>query len=918
MLQLGLLAFTQPWLLVALAALPALWLLLRVTPPAPRRLAFPALRLLLRLDSPEETPARTPWWLLLLRLVIAALLILALAGPLWNPQPRLAGNGPLLLVLDDGWAAAPRWQQRLAHLQRLVAQAAREDRPVHVLRTAPDEAGRLGIERVDAIALAEMLPGWRPRPWPVDRVAATALLADEPAGSAVVWLTDGIARDAGDEAAAAGLRERLAAIGPLRVVADPPVDLAPLLLPPDLARDGLTVEALRPAAGPPMLRDVRAVGPAGEVLGRTALSFEDGVLRGTARLDIPGDLRNRIARLELQPRDGIGGVVLLDERWRRRTVGIVARQFSGADQPLLSDVYFLERALAPFATVRTGELVGMLDGPLSLLVLPDIGRVGEAERAQLEQWIGKGGVLLRFAGPRLAAATDDPLLPVPLRAGDRQLGGVLSWSEPSPIGRFNPQGPFAGLVPNDEARVSRQVLAEPGPGLAQAAFATLADGTPLVTGRRIGEGWLVLVHTTANTSWSSLPLSGLFVDMLRRIVALAPGAGTRPTGSLEAAAVLDAFGLLAEATSGLGVVPAAGFATVVPGPSHPPGLYAPAGEAAGSTEVARLALNLQQAVPEPRALGAPALGAAPDAFASGTELDPAPWLLLAALLLALLDLVIGYALRGLVPRLAPTAAATAMLALLVALGPAAGQPRDPAQQQSLDAATETRLAYVRTGRRDIDEASRSGLLGLGRVLGQRTSVETGDPVAVDIAMDELAVYPLIYWPVPPDHADLAADAVRRVEAYLRQGGMIVFDTKDAGVLLPGQDGGGPGESRLGQMLRGIDLPPLTPVPADHVLTRSFYLLQDFPGRWTGQPVWVDQVPAAINDGVSSVVIGANDWVGAWAIDDYGQSLLPVVPGGEAQREMARRFGVNLVMYALTGNYKTDQVHVPALLERLGQ
>ena len=109
-----------------------------------------------------------------------------------------------------------------------------------------------------------------------------------------------------------------------------------------------------------------------------------------------------------------------------------------------------------------------------------------------------------------------------------------------------------------------------------------------------------------------------------------------------------------------------------------------------------------------------------------------------------------------------------------------------------------------------------------------------------------------------------------------------------------------------------------PVPEDHALTRSFYLLQDFPGRWTGRRVWIDRPVAGVNDGVAAVVIGAHDWAGAWAVDDLGAPLLPVMPGGERQREMARRFGVNLVMYALTGNYKTDQVHVPALLERLGQ
>jgi hypothetical protein len=109
-----------------------------------------------------------------------------------------------------------------------------------------------------------------------------------------------------------------------------------------------------------------------------------------------------------------------------------------------------------------------------------------------------------------------------------------------------------------------------------------------------------------------------------------------------------------------------------------------------------------------------------------------------------------------------------------------------------------------------------------------------------------------------------------------------------------------------------------PVPVDHVLTKSFYLLKEFPGRWTGGTVWVERRGGRHNDGVSSIVIGSNDWAGAWAVDGNGTATLPVVPGGERQREFAYRFGINWVMYSLTGNYKTDQVHVPAIIERLGQ
>src|SRR5450755_5163100 len=100
------LAFTVPIALVALAALPVLYYLLRVTPPRPTSVPFPPLKLILDLEPKDETPAHTPWWLLALRLAVAAAIILAMAGPIWNPLPAgEAGKGPLLVILDDGWPA---------------------------------------------------------------------------------------------------------------------------------------------------------------------------------------------------------------------------------------------------------------------------------------------------------------------------------------------------------------------------------------------------------------------------------------------------------------------------------------------------------------------------------------------------------------------------------------------------------------------------------------------------------------------------------------------------------------------------------------------------------------------------------------------------------------------------------------------
>ncbi len=926
MLNLGLIGFTQPWLLALLVALPALWWLLRVTPPSPRLVRFPAVRFFLGLEPEEETAARTPPWLLLLRLLLASLLILALAGPVWSPEAELDGDGPLVMVVDDGWAAAPGWRQRTLAMERMTERAVRQNREVILLGTAPDPREPF-FQRFGASDALPSIASWQPKSWPGRRDLALARLEGEELDDAqIVWLSDGVADDATARREAGRFAQALRNLGTLTILAAPETDRAILLRPPENDRAELVATARRPAAGPSRTLGVSVFGPKGEVLARQPLIFDQGAMDAEAEIDLPRDLRNQIARLNMATDQGAGGAVLLDERWLRRSVGLVGLGAERTPQPLLSELYFVERALDQHADLFEGDIPTLLELELSAIVLTDSAQISEDDRKALSDWIDEGGVLLRFAGPRLANAEFDDLVPVPLRRGDRFLDGTLSWARPLPLQGFDENSPLGGLrVPAEDVVINRQVLAQPGPALAVHSWARLEDGTPLITGQRRERGWLVLVHTTANSDWSSLPLSGAFVDLLQRVVSLGSGVGGTPDGLLAPIEILDGQGYLVEPGPNVSPVPGDQLLETVASAEHPPGLY---GLIDAGDDSPRQALNLASAVPDLQALGERDFGGPVQSYRPAEEFSLMPWVLLAAMVLALIDMLIALWLRGLLPglpgarpSLKPGSGAAMTILLSVLLTAAGGEAKAQAKgddQHVVLSANETHLAFVITGLAEVDEVSRAGLDGLSLVLNRRTAVEAGDPLPVNLNVDDLNLYPLLYWPIPAEHPDISAEVRDRVDAYLRQGGMILFDTGDAGAMIPGQRRGGAGEQRLRELLHGINLPPLEPVPEDHTLTRSFYLLQDFPGRWTGRPVWVDRPEPSVNDGVSSVIIGSHGWAEAWAIDSFTMPMFPVMPGGERQREMANRFGVNLVMYALTGNYKTDQVHIPALLERLGQ
>ncbi len=520
----------------------------------------------------------------------------------------------------------------------------------------------------------------------------------------------------------------------------------------------------------------------------------------------------------------------------------------------------------------------------------------------------------------------------------------MTWASPQRLTPFADDSPFRGLNISDDVTVSRQVLAEPSVELADHTWARLTDGTPLVTGTARGRGWIVLFHVAASPGWSTLPISGLYVDMLRRMIELSEGvqggAAAARTGTFPPYQTLDGYGRLEKPFPEATPIRASEIESTNVGPLHPPGLYGVQG--------ALIALNAfgTRSMLVPLDIGRSLFPY------SGTAARELKWPLLElALIILLLDALISLWLRGYIsanrrkPRARVAARPAALLVLVMALAFAASPSADAApapapprprrargrrrQGPGVRARHATRLCHHRRRRSRRHEPGRPvrararapGAHGLRAAPRRSASISSATicrsiPCSIGRCRRPRRTFP----PRPPPRSNASCaraepscstPATRRSPASRREPS--------------------PGEATLRRLLTKLDIPPLEPIPEDHVITRTFYLLKEFPGRWSGGQVWVEALPpqdpsrppegpvaARGGDGVSPIIMGGNDWAAAWARDETGQPIAAVVPGGEQQRETAIRFGINVVIYAMTGNYKTDQVHVPALLERLGK
>ncbi|RUT91024.1 DUF4159 domain-containing protein [Mesorhizobium sp. M7A.T.Ca.US.000.02.2.1] len=935
------LSFGAPMVLWGLLALPVIWWLLRLTPPKPQTEIFPPLKILARVLKREETPQQSPWWLTLLRLLMAALIVAALADPVFNPREKLPAEGAALaLVIDNDWASAADWGKRVATAERLINDAGSNGVPIVIAFTA--EKANAEIGPFDAATALDRLRAAKPRPIPTDRPAVYARVAgvlETLPGASVAVLADGLAAK-GDEAAFNTLLSKNAA----RVVWATADRLSLTgLTAADNQVDGFALTAIRAPGDPaPAQVTAGAFDDKGRRIADATLTFSPGETTATGTMAVPFELRNDFASIALDGERQAGAVRVLDESSKRRRVGLLSQAEADQAQPLLSPLYYIRRALQPFADLvepSSADLADaipqILDQKPAMIVMADIGTIPGQVRQRLVDWVDNGGTLVRFAGSRLATAgDDDDLLPVRLRTGERSLGGALSWTSPQPVTEFPKAGPFADLAPPTEVTVTRQVLAEPTPDIVERTWAALADGTPLVTGLKKGKGTLVLFHVTPEATWSNLPISGSFVEMLRRIVQLSRNQGAAIANAEAAAASLAPYRMIA--ADGSLVPPTPDARPLVPGAGalpvtfeNPPGLY--------GSETGVFAHNLLEADSTLAPLARPQITVPVTsiqyAFDESRNLKGA--LVAAALVLMLLDTLAVFWIGGLFsrrPRRAGAVATTA--AVLIALGSLFGHAdraraddAKPGDEVAIEAISKTRIAYVLTGVPGDDSISRAGLEGLTRFLVEKTALEPGEPAGVDISRDELSFYPLIYWPIDPAAPMPSQAAIARVDAYMQQGGTVLFDTRDQFANGIGADSTSPATERLRDILGNLNVPPLEPVPSDHVLTKSFFILPEFPGRFAGSPLWVEASldasnaenrPVRTGDGVSPIMITANDFAGAWAVDENGDALLPTVPADPMQRIYALRAGVNIMMYMLTGNYKSDQVHVPILLERLGQ
>jgi hypothetical protein len=743
----------------------------------------------------------------------------------------------------------------------------------------------------------------------------------------------------------------------------------------------ITAENVRVSVGKPINNGqskvfLQAFDAAGEIIGSYPMELNIGK-NTDVEVNIPDDVRNNVDSFTIAGQYHAGAKFIVGGSAKIKSVGLACGDSSAENadsprQPLLDESYYIHSAFKGFARVKQAAVSDLIRSSVSIIVMCDSHQLEQTaekdEHEQLQQWIEDGGTLVRFAGSRMAnqnldapisisptsiapELTTDALLPVKLGSITRY-NGLVTWQKPQGIKEFSANSPLAKMKIDKDIRIKTLIqaaadmesdLAIRGISIADAVWAELEDGSPLITGSKLEEGNLVLIHTSSTPEWSNLPLSITFVEILQRLYDISE---YQKTGNSEQSelenqsfsatpiSLMDGFGNLRRANNLMDGVSTNFMELDARNKFISPGVYQVNETDGNSGSAPYFIANLSQ--PQTFvSLGniEPVQGKTQYYSSANKSRDLSGYLAYALLLMLCLDALISVMLAQ--PRMRQfftdllrqnpsTKQTTSSVALFAAIvmvisSPALTSPALAEGGMAADAdnpvlnspALMPKLAYVKTGNSRVDDISRLGISTISEELSRRTSFNPGAPVAVDINLDDISLYPLLYWPYAEHTQPITAESANRLRTYIRSGGMIILDSQDGANL---EQEGGRKADFLAVILKSLNIGELSVADKNHVLGKTFYLLDSFPGRVSAYAVLLEKPEPTVNDGVSPVIIGSSDWAGAWARGSGdGSYSLPMLSANnqinpQLNREYAIRAGVNFALYALTGNYKNDMIH----------
>ncbi len=880
--------------------MPIIFFIIKYYPPRPAEKNFSSLYLFTDITIKKNTKSKFPLWLLIFRLILCFLIILFFSDPyLTKGSDKKSNFKNYTIISDNNWSISNNWQYYKSIIKEIVLEAESNNKEVHFYLSTLSEKLTPTIFNTynEAIDFINNNP---PSPIQTSRKNINEILKKNNffKSSKTFFIFSNF-----DSATEESQKETLNIIkenNPSIEIINP-VKKITFFEKVVINHESFELKVSRKGIYTDNSFSIQAIGKNKRILFEKKFYFEDASNEYKVLESLPAATINQIFKIKILDENHAGAYFYLDDFKKRVSVGIFSENNSALEKPLLSSTYYLKKSLGKSHSISVASIKKLLDNQKSIIFLPSYSKLIKSDHRKLEEWVKAGGVLVRFSDKSLVSKRslyfDQKLYYQSVRniAKDFSLNAKLN------INAFKDNTILSNLEIPLDLQFKKQLIIDSFESDVT-TLASLEDQSPLITMKNIGSGKVILFHVTSNNEWSNLPLSSLFSDIISRLLLIPKFKVNSNNQEMTMKQKINSFGELIDPLKNYSFVNQSKSSINYPSIQVPVGIY--------ENENLSIALNLAGNLNTESFYGEVNENILIKNSYEKSVFKLKNLILITLFIMFLIDMIINLMLKKnfLFKKAFKKSSIIALFLLFFIV------TFNINNLQANENYNKIFLAYVKTEDALLNQIAFKGLESLRKYLIERTSVNPKGVKEVDILRDKIFYFPLLYWQVVEEIPDFNEEIINKINNYLVSGGIIIFDLVNLSNTSISLE-----ESRLNELkvlFSELGVNNLKQIDSNHTLVKSYYLLDTFPGRFDRKVLLIDTDNLDNKDGVSSVIVGLNHWVGAWAKDKNNYPLYQAVPGGERQREISFRFGINLIMYALTGNYKSDQIHNKSILQRL--
>ncbi len=894
----NIIGFANFYALFGLLLTPIIWIIVKAFPPKPKSYNFSSFFLLEKIDYDAPKNQKTPLWLVVFRIFFFILIVLFFSKPFLKNNNSFGDKKyeKYLIVVDTGWSMAKDWNKYKELVQEISQEAEKNKKKILFFHSKLNSYKDVKTFETN-YAFRNYLENLYPLPLQFKEGSLDKLIQDESLfkNSKIFIISSKF-----DFHNFNSYYKKFSLIknNSNNYYYISPLDTILIINSLKVTKDKIICEVLRLGENnleQKFFLNIKTVN--NEIVYKNKHIMKENENKKIINLSFPTEVFNQIKSIRIVGQNHAGAIYYFDDFSKKKNIAILNDNEFYKESPLLSPVYYIKKSLEAKHNIKIEKIDNIIKQKFSTIIIPETVIIPNEYNKKLNEWLLEGGTLIRFSGERLVEEKSNFLPSQGTYSKIRNIEGQLTINNNLFISDFEKDSIFTGLQIPKDITINKQLIFDSYPKQIN-VLAKLNDNTPLVSMKKLGEGKIILFHIGANNNWSNLPISSLFPDMINRVLLFSKNYNSSDLKNLTLNKEMDGFGNLVLPKKIITFDSFDKLKTLKPSTNNPPGKY--------ENNQISIALNLSTNINQQQSEKVYTNILSNYSFKNTKDLSSI--ILKIILTMFILDILLTIMIKNNVNFSKIFAKRNNLILIILFF----------LTLIKLDSvsANETFLAYIKIENTKINNISENGLETIRNLLTTRTSINPKGVIGLDIKSDHIYRYPFIYWPLTKNLLSIKKPEIIKIKNYLNNGGIFFFDI--IGFSRKNLNLKEKKFQEIRNFLNAIGANELSIIPEGHTLTKSFYLLNKFPGKWDNRILFVENSNLQYKDGVSSVILGFNDWAKAWAVDNNNLPLFPVVPGGERQRELSYRFGINIAMYALTGNYKSDQIHSKSILKRLSK